>query len=187
MSFRNWIDLHCVATGRLTATEPSLISAAAVRRRGTTRTASVFLLIAERCDRSLGLEWEPSVNAAHIGVSANSGVVTLTGHVDSYTQKLAAEKAAGRVEGVKAVAEELEVRYSFEPPDDSDIAKSALQALSSDFEVPKDSVAVKVDKGWVTLSGNVDWYYQSNAAGGDVRKLRGVVGVTNDIKIKPKV
>jgi osmotically-inducible protein OsmY len=133
------------------------------------------------------LEWEPSVTAAHIGVSANNGVVTLTGHVDSYTQKLAAERAAGRVAGVKAVAEELEVRYPFDPPDDSDIAKCALQALSLDFEVPKDGINVKVDKGWVTLSGTVDWYYQKNAAEVDVRKLRGVVGVTNDINIEPKV
>jgi osmotically-inducible protein OsmY len=133
------------------------------------------------------LEFEPSVNAAHIGVSTNSGVVTLTGHVDSYTQKLAAEMAAARVTGVKAIAEELEVRYPFDPPDDSDIAKNALQALSCDFEVPKDSVTVKVDKGWVTLSGSVDWYYQKSAAATDVRKLRGVVGVNNDIMIKPKV
>ncbi len=133
------------------------------------------------------LEWEPSVNAAHIGVAANNGVITLTGHVGTYAEKLAAEKAAGRVIGVKAVAEELEVRYSFDPPDDADMAKSALQALSWDIEVPRDSVTVKVEKGWVTLSGTVDWYFQSSAAEADVRKLRGVLGVINEIKIKPRV
>jgi len=133
------------------------------------------------------LEWEPSVNAAHIGVAVNNGVMTLTGHVGSFAEKFAAERAAGRVVGVKAVAEELEVRYPFEKPDDSDIAKSALQALSWDTEVPKDSVSVKVEGGWVTLSGGVDWYFQSSAAEADVRKLRGVIGVTNDIKVKPTI
>ena len=133
------------------------------------------------------LEWEPSVNAAHIGVAANNGIVTLTGHVGTYAEKLAPEKAAGRVIGVKAVAEELEVRYSFDPPDDNDIAKSALQVLSWDIEVPTDCVTVKVEKGWVTLSGTVDWYFQSSAAYADVRKLRGVLGVINEIKIKPRV
>jgi osmotically-inducible protein OsmY len=133
------------------------------------------------------LQWEPSVDAAHIGVTANNGVVTLTGNVVSYAQKSAAERAAGRVVGVKAVAEELEVRYPFEAPDDEDIAKSALQSLSWDVEVPSNSVTVKVEKGWVTLSGDMDWYFQSSAAEADVRKLRGVIGVTNNIKIKPRV
>ena len=133
------------------------------------------------------LEWEPSINAAHIGVTANNGAVTLTGHVDGYTEKWAAERAAGRVNGVKAVVEELKVRYPFETPDDNDIAKSAINALSWDMEVPSNKVTVKVEKGWVTLSGSVDWYFQSSAAEGDVRKLRGVVGVTNTIKIKPRV
>ena len=133
------------------------------------------------------LEWEPSVNAAHIGVTANNGVVTLTGHVGTYAEKLGAEKAAGRVIGVRAVAEELEVRYASDKPDDDDIAKSALSALNWDIEVPNDSVTVKVEKGWVTLSGTVDWYFQSSAAEADVRKLRGVLGVINEIKIKPRV
>ena len=133
------------------------------------------------------LEWEPSVHAAHIGVTANKGVVTLTGHVASHAEKLAAQRAAGRVVGVKAVAEELEVRYPFDKPDDSDIAKSVLQALSWDSEVPDNSVTVEVEKGWVTLSGSVDWFFQRTAAEEDVRKLRGVIGVINNIKIKPRV
>jgi osmotically-inducible protein OsmY len=133
------------------------------------------------------LEWEPSINAAHIGVTANNGAVTLTGHVDSYMERSAAERAAGRVNGVKAVVEELEVRYPFDTPDDDDIVKSAIDALSWDLEVPKNKVTVKVEKGWITLSGTVDWYFQRNAAAADVRKLRGVVGMTNDIDIKPTV
>ena len=124
------------------------------------------------------LDWEPSVDAAHIGVTANNGVVTLTGHVSSYTQKWAAERAVGRVTGVKAVAEELEVRFPFEGKNsDDDIAKRAVQSLDWDVSVPNDKVKVKVEKGWVTLSGEVDWYFQRSAAEADVRKLQGVKGV----------
>ena len=134
------------------------------------------------------LDWEPSVHSADIGVTANDGVVTLTGHVGSYAEKIAAERATGRVSGVKAVAEELEVRYpSALKQGDDDIAKWALQVLSWDINVPKDTVKIKVEKGFVTLSGDVDWYYQRSAAEADVRKLHGVIGVTDNIKIKPSV
>src|SRR5271169_1923259 len=126
------------------------------------------------------LNWQPSVKAANIGVTAKDGVVTLTGHVGSYAEKWAAERAAGSVLGVKAVAEELEVRYPFEKKeDDADIAQRALQVLSSDIEVPKDKVKVKVEKGLVTLSGNLDWHYQRSAAEADVRKLHGVIDLNN--------
>jgi len=134
------------------------------------------------------LSWQPSVEAANIGVTAKDGVVTLTGHVGSYAEKWAAERAAGSVFGVKAVAEELEVRYPFErKEDDADIAQRALQVLSWDTEVPKDKVKVKVEKGLVTLSGNLDWHYQRSAAESDVRKLHGVIGLNNQIVIKPRV
>ena len=134
------------------------------------------------------LNWQPSVKAANIGVTAKDGVVTLTGHVGSYAEKWAAERAAGSVFGVKAVAEELEVRYPFEKKeDDADIAQRALQVLSWDTEVPKDKVKVKVEKGFVTLSGNLDWHYQRSAAESDVRKLHGVIGLNNQIVIKPRV
>ena len=134
------------------------------------------------------LQWEPRVNAAHIGVAAKDGVVTLTGNVGSYAEKLAAERATGRVYGVKGVAEELIVRYPFDNKvDDTDIAQKALQVLSWDIEVPNDKVKVKVEKGWVTLSGNLDWYFQRTAAEADVRKLQGVTGVINNIVIKPPV
>jgi len=134
------------------------------------------------------LDWEPSVDAAHIGVTANNGVVTLTGHVPSYTQKWAAERAVGRVTGVKAVAEELEVRFPLEGRNsDDDIAKRAVQSLDWDVSVPNNKVKVKVEKGWVTLTGEVDWNFQRSAAEADVRKLQGVKGVSDEIKVKPSV
>jgi osmotically-inducible protein OsmY len=134
------------------------------------------------------LNWQPSVKAANIGVTAKDGVVTLTGHVGSFAEKWAAERAVSSVFGVKAVAEELEVRFPFDKKeDDADIAQRALQVLSWDIEVPKDKVKVKVEKGVVTLSGNLDWYYQRSAAEADLRKLPGVIGINNDIVIKPRV
>lgn len=134
------------------------------------------------------LGWEPSVVAGHIGVTASAGVVTLTGHVDSYAHKHAAEAAAGRVKGVRAVAEEIEVRLPFDAKrSDEDIAAAAIQRLAWNVSVPKDSVKVKVEKGWVTLTGNVDWWYQRDASEHDVRPLHGVVGVSNQIAIKPRV
>ena len=93
------------------------------------------------------LEWEPSVNAAHIGVTAKDGVVTLSGDVKSYAEKWAAERAARRVYGVKGVAEEINVRYPFDKIEDTDIAQNALQALSLDIEVPTNKVTVKVEGG----------------------------------------
>lgn len=132
------------------------------------------------------LDWEPSVNAAHIGVTARDGVVTLNGHVMNYAEKFAAEQAAGRVIGVKAVADEIEVRYfSSDVRGDEEIAKQAIQVLAWDVRVPKDKVKIKVDKGWVTLSGNLDWKYQKQGAETDVRKLDGVTGLTNMIIVRP--
>ena len=133
------------------------------------------------------LNWEPSVTAAHIGVTARDGVVTLSGHVESFMQKWAAEKAASRVKGVKAVAEELEVRLPFDiKRGDEEIAAAAMQRLSWDASVPRDAVKVKVEKGAVTLSGEVDWHYQKEAAGWDVTGLLGVLRVSNEITIKPR-
>jgi osmotically-inducible protein OsmY len=133
------------------------------------------------------LRWEPSVNAAHIGVTAKDGVVTLMGHVESYWEKSAAEKAARRVKDVKAVAEELEVRLPFSVKHgDEEIASATVIRLKWDSSVPKDAVKVKVEKGWVTLTGEVDWHYQQEAAADDVRELWGVVGVSNEITIKPR-
>jgi osmotically-inducible protein OsmY len=132
--------------------------------------------------------WEPSITAGHIGVTASAGVVTLSGHVDNYAAKHAAETAARRVKGVKAVAEEIEVRLPFDTRrTDEDIAAAAIERLSWNVSVPKDSVQVKVEKGWVTLSGQVDWWFQKEAAEHDIRPLHGVVGVSNQTSIKPRV
>lgn len=133
------------------------------------------------------LNWEPSVNAAHIGVTAKDGVVALMGHVESYWEKFAAEKAARRVKDVKAVVEELEVRLAFGVKHgDEEIAASAVDRLAWDGSVPRNAVKVGVEKGWVTLTGEVDWHYQQDAATDDVRGLWGVVGVSNRVTIKPK-
>ncbi len=134
------------------------------------------------------LKWEPSITAAHIGVTAENGTVTLTGHVSSYGQKHAAEMAAGRVKGVKAVAEEIEIRLPFEiKRDDADIATAAVNRLAWDTNTVHDTVKVKVEKGWVTLTGEVEWHYMKEAAVREVRNLMGVIGVSNQISIKPRV
>jgi osmotically-inducible protein OsmY len=133
------------------------------------------------------LEWDPSLNAADIGVAVASGIVTLTGHVRTYAEKLKVEQVVKRVRGVRAIAEEIEVRpiHSHTHADD-EIAKRALNMLNWDVMVPEDDLQVKVQQGWLTLSGAVDWQYQRTAAEDDVRKLSGVLGVTNLITIKPR-
>jgi osmotically-inducible protein OsmY len=134
------------------------------------------------------LGWEPSVSADHIGVTAKDGVVTLSGHVENYSQKRAAEMAAGRVQGVKALAEEIEIRLpSHIKRGDDEIAAAALSRFSWDSSVPKDAIKVKVEKGFVTLTGQVDWYFQKEAAAQAVRSLSGVTGVANltTIKLRP--
>jgi osmotically-inducible protein OsmY len=134
------------------------------------------------------LKWEPEVEAAHIGVTVKDGVVTLTGHVPSYGEKYAAEKAAKRVFGVKAVANELDVKLpGSSKRTDEDVASAAVKALESSISVPKDKIKVLVRGGWVTLEGEVEWQYQKDAAELAVRYLTGVVGVTDLIKIKPRV
>jgi len=134
------------------------------------------------------LSWEPSITAGHIGVTASNGVVTLSGHVETFAQKRAAEAAAGRVKGVKAVAEEIEVKLPFAMKrTDDQIAEAVLDRLAWDVAVPKDKVKVKVDNGWITLTGTVDWHFQSDAAEDACRRLYGVVSVFNQIEIKPHV
>lgn len=134
------------------------------------------------------LRWEPSVDAAHIGVGANDGVVTLTGHVGSFADKHAAEVATRLVKGVKGVAEEIDVRLALDfIRDDAVIATAAVEQLAWDVSVPRDAVKVSVEKGWVTLTGEVLWYYQKQAAEQDIRRLYGVVGLSNQIAVKPSV
>jgi osmotically-inducible protein OsmY len=134
------------------------------------------------------LKWEPSVDAAHIGVAVKNGIVTLTGHVPSYAEKWAAEDAAKRVYGVKAVANEIEVKLpGSSERTDEDIAADCIAALKSNISVPDDKVKVIVSKGWVTLNGEVAWQFQKDAAEHAVRYIQGVKGASNLIKIKPSV
>jgi osmotically-inducible protein OsmY len=134
------------------------------------------------------LNFEPSINAAEIGVAVKDGIVTLGGHTQSYWEKIASERAAERVNGVKAVVNEIEVRLpSSSERTDEDIARAAVNALEWSVLVPGNRVKVKVSKGWVTLEGTVDWQFQRSAAEKAVRKLIGVQGVSNLITIKPQV
>lgn len=131
------------------------------------------------------LKYEPSVDASDIGVTAKEGIVSLTGNVKSYAERYAAVHAAERVAGVKAVTDELKVDLpAFHVRDDQDIARAALNALQWDVWVPSDRIKVKVDDGWITLEGEVDYWYQQNAARNAVCNLTGVKGVTNLITIK---
>jgi osmotically-inducible protein OsmY len=133
------------------------------------------------------LSWEPSIIASHIGVTAQSGIVTLSGHVANFAEKHVAEAAARRVKGVTGVAVELEVRLAFESRrGDDDIAAAAVERLRWDVQVPKDSIKVSVEHGWVTLSGEVDWYYQRDAAEQEILRLAGVTGLSNQTSIKNK-
>lgn len=134
------------------------------------------------------LAFEPSIDAAAIGVAVENGVVTLTGHVGSYAEKIAAERTARRVKGVRAIAQEIEVRYCGDKQTaDDQIAERAVKILAWHAEVPREAVSIKVEKGWVTLSGTVKWQYQRYAAEAAVRKLSGVTGISNLIEVAPQV
>jgi osmotically-inducible protein OsmY len=134
------------------------------------------------------LAWEPSINSTAVGVAVKDGVVTLTGHLDTYTEKYAIERAAGRVGGVKALAMELDVKLDpSHKRSDSEIAAAAESALKWQAQVPVDRIQVKVEKGWITLKGEVDWDYQRRNAEKAVRPLIGVVGVSNGITLSPCV
>ena len=139
-------------------------------------------------DVTAEIQWEPSVKGSRIGVSAKDGVVTLTGSVDSYSQELSAWKAAGRVFGVKAVADELNVQLpNYNKWSDEDLAKSAANAIAWNVNIPKDHVKVMVKDGWITLSGEVNWQYEREAAKDAVHYLIGLRGVSNEIVVKPVV
>ena len=134
------------------------------------------------------LGWEPSIDAADIDVTAHAGVVTLTGHVQNFAQKVAAERATVRVKGVKAVVEQIEVKLSHDiERSDENIARAAIERLVWDSSVPPDTIEIRVEKGWVTLNGEVDWHFKKEAAEQAVRTLVGVVGISNLIEIKPAV
>jgi hyperosmotically inducible protein len=132
------------------------------------------------------LAYEPIVDPAHIGVAVDQDVVTLTGHVASYAQKLAAISAVRRVKGVHGIADEIEVRYSSdEKTSDDEIAKRVINVLSWDSVIPSNAIQVTVRDGLVILTGKVNWYYQKSSAERDVRALSGVRSVVNNIEIEP--
>lgn len=133
------------------------------------------------------LKWDAQLQPNEIGVAVKEGVVTLTGYVDSYLKKWAAEDAAHRVKGVKAVANDIEVRLAHgSERTDSDIAAAVVRALEWDAFIDIDKLDVTVTKGWVTLKGEVEWQYQKQEAERVVRRLTGVKGVTNLITVKPR-
>ncbi len=132
------------------------------------------------------LEFEPMVDAANIGVTVDRGIVTLTGHVATYAEKVAAEAVVTKIKGVKGIAEEIEVRpEGTNRTADDEIAKRASNVLTWNVVVPDDAVQIKVQKGWVTLTGKVEWQYQKRAAGEAIQKLAGVQGVANLIEVTP--
>lgn len=132
------------------------------------------------------IKWEPLLHAAEIGVTAKDGVVSLTGIVDSYVKKMQAENAAKKVFGVKALVENIEVKFpSTWAKTDLEVANEVLAALKANYSVPNEKIKLKVEKGWVTLEGELTWNYQKEAALSATKYLTGVKGVSNNIKLKP--
>ncbi|MDP2256133.1 MAG: BON domain-containing protein [Polaromonas sp.] len=133
------------------------------------------------------LAWDPAINAAGIGVMVKDGVVTLTGHLDSFAEKHAVERAVRRVAGVRGIALELDVKLAAEHKrSDSEIAQAAATALRLNSMVPEGKVQIEVENGWITLTGEVDWSYQMARAEQCIRPLAGVRGLYNRITIKPR-
>jgi osmotically-inducible protein OsmY len=134
------------------------------------------------------LAWDPAINSTHVGVMVQDGVVTLAGHLDSFAEKHAVERAVRRVAGVRGIALDLDVQLSTEHQrSDSDIAQAATAALGLNSLVPRGKLQVEVEKGWVTLTGEVDWGYQFASAEQCIRPLAGVRGLSNKITVKPRV
>jgi osmotically-inducible protein OsmY len=130
------------------------------------------------------LDFDPSINATHVGVAVEDGVVTLSGHVASYAEKIEVERAVRRIKGVTAIAEEIEVRFAGDKKRaDDEIASRAVSILEWYGLLPDEPIHVTVQKGWVTLDGQVDWQFQKKAAEEAVHKLSGVVGIVNNIAI----
>ena len=140
-----------------------------------------------RTDVIAELHWDPSLKNQDIAVAVRDGIVTLAGYADSYASKWTAERVASKVRGVKGIANDIEVRLSTGTGrPDPDIARAAVDALKWNISVPHDRIKVKVSDGWVTLEGEVDWFYQRDAAERSVRYLTGVKGITNLIAVKAR-
>ncbi|WP_131114704.1 BON domain-containing protein [Lichenihabitans psoromatis] len=134
------------------------------------------------------LAWDPSITGSHIGVTARNGVVTLMGHVGTIAEKRAAELATRRVRGVRAIAENIEVRLAANMErSDEHIAACLIDRLFYDYAFPKGAIKAEVANGWVTLTGQVEWFNQKQSAEDDIGRMIGVTGVTNAITIKPLV
>jgi len=134
------------------------------------------------------LKWEPSIEPAQIGVVVQDGIITLTGYVNRFPEKWEAERATQRVAGVKAVANEIEVKLpGYNERTDAEIAHAAVTTLEWNTYVPHDQVKVAVENGWITLTGEVEWHYQKSIAENALRHLNGVRGVVNEITLKPQV
>lgn len=134
------------------------------------------------------LRWEPALNPTEIGIGVRNGIVTLSGYVASYSEKLVAEKAAKRVKGVRAVAQDIQVLLNAgDQLTDSQIAESTLRALELPSTIPDNQIRVTVDNGWVRLEGEVDWLFQKAAAENSISDLKGIRGIINQIKVKPGV
>jgi osmotically-inducible protein OsmY len=139
-----------------------------------------------REDVMFELKYDPKITSPDIAVAVKDGVATLTGYASSYWEKDAAEKAAKRVYGVKAVANEIQVKLGITRTD-PEIARDAVHELESHVSIPADKIKVTVKSGWVTLEGTVDWQYQKTLAESSIKRLKGVLGVTNNIEVKPRV
>ena len=134
------------------------------------------------------LRWEPILSATEIGVAAKNGIVTLSGTVDSYAKKLAAERAATKVAGVKAVAEDIEVKlFNTLRKSDTEVAQAVANALKWNSSVNDDKIKIKVDDGWVTLEGEAEWEFQKNSAKSSIENLVGVRGISNLIRVTPRI
>jgi osmotically-inducible protein OsmY len=135
-------------------------------------------------DVNAELEWDPEIDAAQVGVAVKDGVVTISGHLKTYADKFSIERALRRIEGVRAIAMEVDVTLSPQHQrSDSEIAAAAAQALKWQARIPDDRLRVTVERGWITLAGEVEWEFQRRAAESAVRQLLGVVGVSNGITL----
>lgn len=139
-----------------------------------------------REDVMFELKYDPKITSPDVAVAVKDGVVTLTGYASSYWEKDAAEKAAKRVYGVKAVANDIQVKLGITRTD-PEIARDAVHELESHVSIPAERIKVAVKSGWVTLEGTVDWQYQKTLAESSIKRLKGVLGVTNNIEVKPRV
>jgi osmotically-inducible protein OsmY len=134
------------------------------------------------------LKWEPAIHSSEIGVAVKNGVVTLSGIVDTYTEKKTAEKAALRVTGVKGIAEDIEIKLSYrDQKTDAELAQAVVNGLKWNVLVPDDKIKVKVDNAWVTAEGTVEWAYQQNAVRDAISGIVGIKGISNLVKLEPKV